>query len=92
MADMISRAAAIEAILDSFNAIKAIEGLTAVDAVPVVHGRWVERMYKTGDITTISYFCSKCDGEHYFGRANYCQNCGAKMDGERRGEDETSGD
>ena len=55
-----------------------------VDAAPVVHGRWIERMYKTGDITSLSYFCSECDCEHYFGRANYCPNCGAKMDGERR--------
>lgn len=57
----------------------------SVDAMPMVHGRWVERMYKTGDITTISYFCSECGGEHYFGRANYCPNCGAKMDGDANG-------
>ena len=54
---------------------------------PVVHGRWIERMYKTGDITSISYFCSECDCEHYFGRANYCPNCGAKMECERRDND-----
>ena len=56
--------------------------LPAVKAVPVVHGRWVERMHKTGDITTISYFCSVCNGEHYYGYAKYCPNCGAKMIGE----------
>ena len=39
MDDLISRAAAIDAILGSFNAIRAIEELHAVDAVPVVRCR-----------------------------------------------------
>ena len=63
-----------------------------MDAVPVVHGEWIEKRYRQpvgedGYINVVSYFCSVCDGEHYYGNANYCPNCGAKMDGERR-EDE----
>ena len=75
MDDLISRAAAIEAILGSFNVIKAIEELHAVDAAPVVHGRWGE----DGE-------CSKCGFqpwyEHDIHTLSYCPNCGAKMDKE----------
>ena len=39
MAELISRAAAIEAILGSFSAIRAIEELPAAEAVPVVRCR-----------------------------------------------------
>lgn len=61
----------------------------ASERADVVHGEWIERIYKTQmGITNISYFCSICDKEHYFGRANYCPNCGAKMDGKRRAKDD----
>lgn len=53
-----------------------------VDAVPVVHGHWIQSW--TGDEEIV--FCSVCKDEsneqldvgivH-----NYCPNCGAKMDG-----------
>lgn len=52
---------------------KAWEGLNklpAVDAVPVVHGRWIEGMK-----------CSVC-GQIDLAKPNYCCNCGAKMDEE----------
>lgn len=48
-----------------------------VDAVQVVHGRWVH--FKQHDPNAV--FCSACD--YAFARlhpANYCPNCGAKMD------------
>ena len=58
-----------------------IDAQPTIDAVEVVHGRW-ER--------GIAYFmCSECrkdapisslTGKQY--KANYCPNCGAKMDGE----------
>ena len=50
-----------------------------VDAVPVVHGRWIEQeKYTFGTM----YDCSICgnrilDNGHSW---NYCPNCGAKMD------------
>lgn len=56
-----------------------------VDAVEVVHGRWHD-VYMTSP-TTYTATCSVCnvrnDIPHPW-RANYCPNCGAKMDGERR--------
>jgi len=59
--------------------------IPAVDAVPVKHGRWVN-----------STTCSQCgwqmiddvlESPNYVA-FNYCPNCGAKMDGERRESDE----
>lgn len=45
------------------------------DAEPVRHGHWVK---KGG-----WYWCSEC-GDHWGDDgANYCPNCGAKMDGEK---------
>ena len=49
-----------------------------VDAVPVVHGRWIENEglpYCT---------CSVCGGNYWFGlyeTLKYCPECGARMDG-----------
>lgn len=55
----------------------AILEMPAVDAVPVVHGRWVDagRGIKA---------CSNCNHgikEHMACANHYCPNCGAKMDG-----------
>ena len=69
------------AYADGWNsAIEIIENAPTVDAVEVVHGRWLE---SEGTV------CSVCN-KHFFTdgplavanyRANYCPNCGAKMDG-----------
>ena len=55
-----------------------------VDAVELVHGRWVDKMVR-------DWHCSVCgkkvprqvyfDGYCYDDKLNYCPNCGAKMDG-----------
>lgn len=63
----------------------AILDAPTVDAVPVVHGRWI---YNTDDFTP-AHRCSACGynkpmiaGEGVSqGAMNYCPNCGAKMDG-----------
>lgn len=96
MDDLISRAAAIEAIYNSmrhgegYKAIctRAIERIPAVDAMPVVHGRWSE--------VAMDIVCSNCKaaynsevaclygGEIDLQRFNgfeYCPHCGAMMDG-----------
>lgn len=65
--------------------IDGIKDLSAVDAAPVVHGRWINKGYITtayGSIDTGD--CSACGAvdvpiEPY---DDYCPNCGAKMDGE----------
>lgn len=67
----------------------AIEDAPTIDAAPVVHGKW-EWNTNNG-----FYYCSNCktvspredqDGE-YCDCPNYCPNCGAKMDGERKDDD-----
>ncbi len=90
--DLISRDEALEVLCDYCSIeghcsadgcaeYQKISKLTTVDAVPVVHGRWVKVDHYPpecsicGDIAPLT-----CDGEaHYMG--NYCPNCGAKMDG-----------
>lgn len=64
-----------------------VDEAPAVDAVPVVHARWV----KAHGMMPPEYHhrkqCSMCGGwalQDYFGRermSHYCPNCGAKMDG-----------
>ena len=80
--DLISRAALMEkvgelplsweygqAVQDIWGMIKAAP---AVDAVPVVHGRWESASTYEGIPT---WMCNKCS--HGFGRQwNYCPNCG----------------
>ena len=57
-----------------------ISAMPTVDAVEVVHGRWIqsEPGYR---------LCSHCmaDVAIYSGHKNYCPNCGAKMDGDGNG-------
>ena len=69
-----------------------IDIIPRVDAVEVVHGSW---LYDSG---SGKYFCSACDeyalsfkkdtiygGDLYeVCLTDYCPNCGAKMDGERK--------
>ena len=58
----------------------ALDNIPTADVVEVVHGYWEEVI---GDIR-----CSVCkisqDNGH---KHNYCPECGAKMDGERRSEE-----
>lgn len=65
-----------------------IKCLPAVDAVPVVHGRWIDE--NPDDSLDPRMRCSICTGvESPLIKWRYCPNCGAKMDGERRDEDAT---
>ena len=57
-----------------------------VDAVEVVHGRWLawkEKLPKVVLIDTkrLGVFCSVCNMHNDY-MSNYCPNCGAKMDGD----------
>lgn len=55
-----------------------IADLPAADVQPVVRGKWV--WTETGDEAYEQFWvCSVC-GEHDFYEANYCPNCGARMD------------
>ena len=50
-----------------------------VDAVEVVHGRWIDVALR---FTQVKEKCSVCGGIVYAHGFNYCPNCGAKMDGD----------
>lgn len=54
--------------------------LTEDASVPVVHGRWIPFHSKiSGDIQ----YCSACE-IGFVAKTDYCPRCGAKMDGERK--------
>lgn len=55
-----------------------VENAPAVDAVPVVHGHWIECPLKRYPKEHIDV-CSVCNGKA-LAKYNYCPNCGAKMD------------
>ena len=67
-----------------------LDNMPTIDAVPVVHGEWIETEMGYDDY---AWVCTVC-GEPWVLNAgtpsennmNYCPNCGAKMDGERRTE------
>jgi len=91
--DAVNHALDRETILFSFVrkvAISALKKMPSADVVPVVHGRW-EHFYLPMSI--MPHKCSICgcpapchmkgrDLEEYL--TDYCPNCGAKMDGERK--------
>ena len=78
MYDRISRAAAIDAIPGSFDAIRAIKELPAVDATPVVYRRWIDE--NPDDPLDPRMRCSICSViECPLLKWRYCPNCGAKM-------------
>jgi hypothetical protein len=64
------------------NCIAEICNTPTIDAVEVVHGRWIEVLVLQTDISSLyDYTCSEC--EIVSCRvSNYCPNCGAKMDGD----------
>jgi DNA-directed RNA polymerase subunit RPC12/RpoP len=114
MDDLISRAAAIAKVEKARKAARTLTGMDfvmmlkdqpAMDAAPVVHGRWVK---VSGYVTPGGdpvWKCSECGkGVHVYGieHGTYgadiadgqwisCPNCGARMDGERRDDDAVSG-
>lgn len=80
------------------NAIALLKGQPAVDAVPVVHARWIETTIPAnttghggvGQDKKKDRLCSNCRCAFdavLLWCDSFCQNCGAKMDGERRDDD-----
>ena len=76
MADYIEREVAIMKLMQdgcSAKNLQSISDMPAADVAPVVHGHRV-------DDGGFYARCSQCDGVLPL-CANYCPNCGAKMDG-----------
>ena len=61
-----------------------VDSQPTVDAVEVVHGKWIEKIDMVesylADSTEVFYECSVCECAN-IGESPYCPNCGAKMDG-----------
>ena len=74
------------------NEYNMIDKCPTIDAVVVVHGQWekVPPYTSLGGEYKKALICSEChsffvsDGNKPWQLHNYCPNCGAKMDGERR--------
>lgn len=62
-----------------------IDEAPTVDAVPVVHGRWVHHYHDSGEPIDDKWYCSECHMCNDHRRTWYCPNCGAKMDGDGNG-------
>ena len=89
MAEYIERQAAIIEMIDNDidhaqgidgrEVVQILEDIPAADVVPVVHSRWV-----LGGYDDMYYVCEKCGHKQseYYAKptANFCPNCGAKMD------------
>lgn len=94
MAEYIKRDTAIRAVMaakwvdgsDGAMAMEIVASPPAADVAPVVHGRWIWHEEE------FEYECSACHCrfdynhtfeifDHGFQYANWCPNCGAKMDG-----------
>ena len=73
---------------DCQQAAKLIDEQPIVDAVPVVHGRWIDEGQYADYHPHHAWRCSEC-GEHVIEIDTpwykYCPNCGADMRGEQDG-------
>ena len=85
--DLISRKAAkaairgkFQSVADRFEINEVLNELPAVDAAPVVHGRWIDIPDKP---EWDQKMCSVCR-DYFCCQNNFCPNCGAKMDEEAR--------
>ena len=68
--------------------VNIIDRSPTIDAVPVVHGRWINRTKNIRGLYDYRYDCSVCQHIFWYGGIetfNYCPECGAKMDGGENG-------
>ena len=76
-----------------FGVVYDINDAPTVDAVPVVHGRWLTWEEQFPGRTPrkksmLGVFCSACHN-HADNMSNYCPHCGAKMDADTQEREET---
>lgn len=96
MGDLIRRIDAIHALTESADyiadALERLDKVPAVEAVPVVPGRWVADSdglpvcSVCGEIAMQRLFCDTTHGEWRYDvrlvKTSFCPNCGAEMDKE----------
>lgn len=61
---------------------KKVRSIPSVEAVPVVHGKWISDLDANGKLKSVWRGCSVCGCLNHSTKPNFCPNCGAKMDGE----------
>lgn len=76
--------------LADFNeAVYTVRKAQPVDAVPVVHGRWIRVYSRPGVFKYLGWTCDQCGqrtGNEYAPQwYKFCPNCGALMDGKGNG-------
>lgn len=63
-----------------------VKMMPTVDAVPVVHGRWIRVYSRPGVFKYLGWTCDQCGqrtGNEYAPQwYKFCPNCGARMDGD----------
>ena len=69
--------------------LQNIDDMPTVDAVPVVHGRWIRVYSRPGVFKYLGWTCDQCGqrtGNEYAPQwYKFCPNCGARMDGKGNG-------
>ena len=70
---------------DAVEIADAMEGIPTADVVEVKHGWWISHYDDLFPVESTQE-CSICHEEEFISlcNENYCPNCGAKMDGERK--------
>ena len=81
----------IQLCFSELDVVNMIKSRPTVEAVPVVHGRWIPIEYDgyaDGYPVWDLWECSECREEHSGDEDTltpYCPNCGARMDGDADG-------
>ena len=63
-----------------YGLVTDIRGMKAADVAPVVHSYWEHKITNDGENINACHNC-KYPVSWFWEQANYCPNCGAKMDG-----------
>lgn len=66
------------------DALTDLEDAPTIDAVPVVHGEWIDESFGYNWYGKCSVCGEAYNIDSWYGSFNFCPNCGARMDGERR--------
>ena len=76
----------LEMLIPLSDVRKSLQMTPTADVQEVRHGEWVERVKirKDGEARLVHWQCSLCGCFLGTNIANYCPNCGAKMDGDER--------